>query len=333
MPDVKSGLRCISPISLMLGNRMNRVIKWNVFFSILLISGAQAMESKNVFADKSFSDVIAEGVEPILVARITKASSADEGSKQEIDHGILLVSIIRELTFKKWHGPLEIDVNYRQFKTFDKKARYMVGWNKVDPKPGNILVLALKDVAESDRHDSNFRSITEASSVIPLKGTDDPVVIEIQKAVQIESEKDTKIQHQLLYDGIYNGGAFLSGFCHYAIGRLQRIPRKEAIALESGLLFSESQSTTRKQAAEINLELELWNDEDGNDPLNKKILETFLNALLNVPEDDADLFRAKLMKGIVISGKKDLRSVFTALISDAEVSKEANWLLHNIDLQ
>lgn len=297
------------------------------------------------FAEANFYDIVADGQAAMLVVVIDSLMpSAD--SDGETETGALKVTIRREVTSGKWRGPGSFPAAYARITDPMRRAKLAVGWNRVDIQPGRFLLLAVPYVAEPD--ESYYRRPIPALAVEGLTSPGDDFVTAMEKALEIEKAKDPILRKAKLREALLGQSGVLSGYAHYAMGRLQRLPRNDAVELELGLLGDKEHSIDDRIAALVNLELELWKAEDPNDPVNKKIVQHLFTTMTaddpdlqkavvgslygllvsEAPEDEkeAEQYRSRLTGELSLPSKDVLLAVTERLKTDPDVEEEAAWL-------
>ena len=300
------------------------------------------------FADANFLDVIAEGQAAILSARteqVLRQEEADAGVRS----GALRIRVQKTLTPERWHGPEGFDVRFAQFA--DPKLRVRegsLGWNGVDVQSGKFLLLALPDLGPEQRKAMTLMGPLSLTAVAGLESADDPMIQSTERILVIESTKDAKERTRLIREGLGTKQDFLAAYCHYAMGRLGRIPRDDAVKIETDILKDENRSVRDRLDAQANLELELWKEDEPDDPINRRILESFFQtlpardpglrrALLlaihsmlvdEAPEgkEEGAAYRRKLMRGVSLLPKETVGAVLTELERSKDTATEAAWL-------
>jgi hypothetical protein len=121
--------------------------------------------------------------------------------------------------------------------------------------------------------------------VLAVRSIESPNETFVRELLTAESETDPQLRLTQIKNAILSGQEFLSGYGHYAAGRLRRIPRQEAVSLETSVSLSSTASERARLAAAQTLELELWEADNADDLLNAHILSAFCNALGSAPED------------------------------------------------
>ncbi|MEZ4315500.1 MAG: hypothetical protein R3F14_46385 [Polyangiaceae bacterium] len=298
------------------------------------LSPSDHVKSTMTFADANWADTVAAGQWAILVATIEEVAPGPPPEEEQIG-GTLRLSVARDLTKPRWEGPPSVLVGYAQYASEILRARLGgQGWNAMDLKPGQMVLVAVPPVPKTT---AEVVGPLGAVSVEKLASAADPFVAGVEGALAIEEEKDTAKRVDLLRAGAKSNLPFLPGYSHYAMGRLHRIPRKEAVALELSLL-SDAGSAVRAQST---LERELWLDETPADPLNKQILGAFFGLLagpdealakstltglfnmLECEDEAATDYRAEAMKDVAISDKSAILGALKKLGSDPEVGDDA----------
>jgi|GEM_PF-4517140 len=302
------------------------------------------------FADASYFDIVANGESVILIAMIDRIVQSS-GSSDEKETGTLKVVVLREVTNGKWHGPNKLEVVFTRFRKPAYRLKVGGGWSDVDIKPGRYLLLAVPEISAVD----NENTPLAVSAVESLESPDDEYIHSIMKALEIEQTQDLSLQTALLEEGLQEGKhSFLSGYAHYAIGRLQRIPRSRAVELELTILSDKARSADDRYVALTNLELELWKDDTPDDSLNRKIVETAFAALQTsdkdfqkdillslynmltsgISEEDEGEVRLNscLARSMELPSKKSLLNVLRELKTDPEIRGEAAWIEQLIDV-
>jgi hypothetical protein len=299
-------------------------------------------------ANANLLDVIAEGQAALLVAQIERVAGLhdiDEGTQG----GTAALHVVRALTPQRWHGPAELEVEFSQYKSPQLRMREGgQGWNGLDVEPGKTLLLAVADIPESERKYVRSPATVAALVVVPLDSTADATVQGTEQALTIEATSDVQRRTALLKTGLSSELEVFSGYSHYALGRLKRIPRESAAALELELLHDETKPMPRRLDAQANLELELWDSEAPADPVNHRILEAFFKALaLPVPElqrplvlalysflvtdapadqNAAAAYRSQLLQGLSWPPKDRLLASLQAAEKNPDLATEAAWL-------
>jgi hypothetical protein len=244
------------------------------------------------FGDMNLMDLAVEGRAALLVGvveRVAGPAPLDE----ETQTGTLQFHVTRVLTPQRWHGPAELELRFAQFTEPHLRARMGAGWNGVDIRSGAHLLIALTDIPAKPESATTHPPLS-ALAVAELKSDDDPLVRAVQQVLTIEATADTRRRMDLIRQGLESDLRFLSEYCHYAIGRLKRIPRQDATTMELALFQDTQRSAQHRLSAEAVLEMELWKPEDASDTLNHRILEAFFNA---APTGDAE-FRKTTALGI-----------------------------------
>ncbi|HEY3244583.1 MAG TPA: hypothetical protein VGM03_14665, partial [Phycisphaerae bacterium] len=160
----------------------------------------------------------------------------------------------------------------------DLRARLGAGWNGVNIRSGAHMLVALTDIPAHPEATAKHPPLS-ALAVAELKSQDDPLVRAMQQVLTIEGTAETARRMELIRQGLDSDLGFLSDYCHYALGRLKRVPREDAVAMELSLFQDAARAPQGRLSAEAVLEMELWKPEDASDTLNHKILEAFFNAL------------------------------------------------------
>ncbi|MDD4051143.1 MAG: hypothetical protein PHR28_04485 [candidate division Zixibacteria bacterium] len=299
------------------------------------------------FAEADFYDIVAEGRDVMLVIVIDSLIPQTDNDP-ETETGTLKVTIRKEITSGKWRGPEQFQVAYTRIKDPMKRDKLAIGWNQVEIEPGRFLLLAMPYVADDHPDESFYRRPLPALAVEALTSPEDDYVQAMDKALEIERAKDMILRKALLREALMGKSSVLSGYAHYALGRLERLPRNDAVELELNLLGDSAHSLDDRVAALINLELELWKSDDPDDRLNRRILEGAFAVLLSddpelqeavvgslygllvseAPEEDreADRYRSRLTKGMSLPPKDALLAVTRRLESDSDIAEEATWL-------
>jgi hypothetical protein len=131
------------------------------------------------------------------------------------------------------------------------------------------------------------------------------------------------------------------------------MPRAEAAAVELDLLLNHRESEDRRIAAATSLEMGLWKDGDASDPINRKILGGFLNALIGAPEElqsalvsivlnvvvtntpertqAASEYRASLRRAVYISSPAAMIEIIREHAHRAETDEEKHDLVRLAD--
>lgn len=209
--------------------------------------------------------------------------------------------------------------------------------------PGTLVLLAVPDVPAAAP-----AAPLSAAAVEPLNSAEDSLVRSVEKALQIESVQALEQRAALIREGLAGNLEFLTDYCHYAAGRLKRIPRKETVELELALLKNGASPIPNRIAAQVNLEIELRKADDPEDPFNKRILETFFNALevpneelgrtlvqsiyrilvSNAPPgtEEGTSYRMKLTMGIKLLPKDSLLASLHELEKNPNIAAEAAWI-------
>ena len=299
------------------------------------------------FANASYFTIVAEGKSAILVAVIDRVVQSSDSSS-ETETGILKATVLREITSGKWLGPDELEVTFARFKEPMRRMKVGVGWNGVEIEPGRYLLLAVPEMVGDNREGSlRFPPLT-ALAVKPLKSPDDEYVRSIEKTLEIERTQDIGLRTTLLREGLQGKLSVLSGYAHYALGRLKRIPRSSAVQLELAVLSDDTRLTRDRNAALTNLEIELWKYDDPDDSLNQRIVEAAFAALLTgdrdfqeavlsslysilvsgAPEEDKEgtKYRTRLTAGMKLPSKESLLDILHGLRADPDVEDEAAWM-------
>lgn len=299
------------------------------------------------FAEAGFFDMVAEGRAAMLVTVIDSLVQRVD-SDPETETGTLKVTVRREITSGKWLGPDELEVTFTRFKEPMHRMKVGGGWNDVEIEPGRYLLLAVPEVLGDNRERSSSLVPLTALAVEPLKSPEDEYICSMEKALEIERTQDISLRTTLLREGLQSNLSILSDYAHYALGRLQRIPRESAVQLELAILSDNTRPAGDRDAALINLDLELWKDGDPNDSLNQKIVETAFAALLTdnkdfqeavllslygvlvseAPEEDKEgtEFRIRLTAGMKLPSKESLLNVLHKLRANPDVEDEAAWM-------
>jgi hypothetical protein len=311
-------------------------------------SGAVASRRPEMdFAEANFFDIVAEGRDVMLVTVIDSLIQQPDDDP-ETETGTLKVTIRREITSGKWRGPGQFQVAYTRIKDPDKRIKLAVGWNQVEIEPGRFLLLAMPYVADDKPNEAHYRRPLPALAVEALTSPDDDYVQAMEKALEIERAKDLILRKALLREALLGKSSVLSGYAHYALGRLERLPRNDAVELELNLLGDSAHSLDDRVAALVNLELELWKSDDPDDALDRRMVEGMFAVLLTNDQDfqaavvgslygllvseapeeerEADRYRSRLTKGIGLPPKDALLAITRRLESDSDVAEEAAWL-------
>ena len=303
---------------------------------------------KMEFADANLLDVVAEGKAAILVAQITRVVAAPDVD-EDTAGGTAELRVVRALTPQRWHGPAEIETGYAQYKSRQLRLREGgLGWNGLDVQADKFVLLAVNDFAASERRSIRTPAPVSALAVAPLESADDATVRALERVLTIEATDDAKRRTVLLKDGLASNLELLSGYCHYALGRLHRLPRESAIMLELEVLADEQRPLPSRLDAQANLELELWQPDSPTDPLNRRILAGLLSALLSPapglqrpvllglysllvsdgPQDqnEAATYRSQLVQGLALPPKDRLLATLQAAEQNKDLATEAAWL-------
>lgn len=236
-------------------------------------------------ADASLLQVLVAGKAAILAARVEKVAQ-DEVLANDTHVGVVRVRVERVLTPDRWHGPDSFDLKFAQFARPAQRAKEWAGWNRIDVAPDLRILLALPD-APKDPPPPPLSAV----AVTRLASDTDPLLRAVEEALRIEATADANRREELLRAGLYGQLDFLRAYCRYATGRLKRVPRDRAVALELALLTDTDRSVSDRLAAQANLDLELWKHDDPDDGLNKRILSAFFRGL---GASEPDLRRANL---------------------------------------
>lgn len=300
------------------------------------------------FADANILDVVAEGDAAILVGRIDRIRERNDQS-EDVIVGALDLAVTHVLTPHRWLGPAQIEIGFAQYR--DPRLRAHEGgqgWNGVEPVPGSHVLLAVHPIREGDGPRMRTTAPVTALSVMPLDSTEDPSIAAMERVLEIEATKDTNKRAAMLRQHLTSESDLLSGYCHYALGRLGRIPRETSVALEQQVLQDDSAPLQSRLDAQATLELELWRNDSPDDPVNRQILEAFFSALTatepalqrpvvlaiysllvdDAPEDEAAAraYRDKLVEGIKWPPKHRLFAGLDALKPDPDLATEVAWV-------
>ncbi len=298
-------------------------------------------------ADENLLQIVAGNTAAILVTRI-RAVLEQITLDEETEGGVVEVEVLREVTREKWHGPSnKVPLGFSRSTSRAVRIRSgMQGFNGVELTPGNLVLVALLDIPESERGQP-LTSPLSPLSVAPLGAPDDPLVRGVEKALAIQPDKPEPVRLRLVREALDGTLPFLVEYGHYAAGRLGRIPRRAAVAMELELFEDESRSPRDRAMAEATLELELWREDEPEDPENRKIVEAFfrqlgtadkelrlhvveaLHAMLDpdaAPGSEEAQRSEALMKGVKIPKGPKLRAAMGAIAGDPSTSAHAPWL-------
>jgi hypothetical protein len=262
---------------------------------VLLLANGSALYQKSAdtrsatveLAERSFLEVITEENMPILTGRIEEVRpiSAADGD----EHGQVLLDHVQEVSRARWKRDGNLALSYERYASESARIKSgSQGWNGVSLQPGGYLVLALGD-----------RPPLEAVAVRSVEGPDDSYVKQLQWCLAAERETDPQARLALIKEAILSSQELLNGYGHYAAGRLKRIPRSDATALEISILRSRDNAEGTRIAAAQTLELELWESDNAADALNHRILQALWEALVDAPEDLQDYLGDALYRLII----------------------------------
>jgi hypothetical protein len=223
------------------------------------------------FAEQSFLEIVTQERTPIVLGRIEEVGAAKVAD--DVSRGEVILADVQEVTSGNWTGGTRVVLRYARYAS--NLARIKSGgqgWNGISLEQGKYLVLGL------------IGAPPQAVAVRAVASAEDTFVKQLRSALAIERQTDPKLRLIQLRDAVLGGQPFLSGYGHYAAGRLKRIPRSEAITLETSVLLAGNDLKNRLAAAQT-LELELWPSENTDDPLKPQILSAFWNSLGGAPED------------------------------------------------
>ena len=300
------------------------------------------------FADANLLDVVADGKAAILVTQLTRVVAAPD-LDEETEGGTAEFRVLRVLTPQRWHGPTEIEAGFARYKSRQLRVREGgLGWNGVDVQPDRFVLLAVSDIPESERRTMRTPVPVSVFAVAPLESAEDASVRAMEQVLAIEATDDVKRRTALLKQDLTSNLELLSGYCHYALGRLHRIPRENAVALELEVLGDAQRPLPSRLDAQANLELELWQADAPGDPLNRRILAGFFNALLSpesglqrpvllgiysllvsdAPQEknEAAAYRTQLVQGLPWPPKDRLLASLQAAEKNTDIATEAAWL-------
>jgi len=263
------------------------------------------------FADQSFLEIITQRKAPIVVGRIEKVKN--EEVADEVARGELVLDRIQEITQGIWAGRGDLVLRYERYASNLARIKSGAqGWNGVSIDQGKYLVLAL----------GNGQPL-EAIAVRAIASPGDAFVKQLQSCLTAENQTDPTARLALIKEAILGGEEFLSGYGHYAAGRLKRIPRHDAVSLETSVLLNANIDERIRLAAGQTLELELWEADRDDDAPNAQILSTFCNALHGAPQDLQNYMAEALFRLII----GDTQS------SDAKAMDHQRKLRHGVVVQ
>lgn len=293
------------------------------------------------FSDASLSDVIAKGACAIVVARIEEVSP-DADIDEDTGAGTVRLTVLRELTTGRRRAGPEAFAGYKQHTSAGLRAKLgRRGWDGVEISPGAHVLAAVPAILDEKEAPSGP---VAPLAVAPLTGPDDPFVEGVLRALKLDQAEGGVERVRLAREALVSPLPFLPGYAHYAIGRLHRIPREDAVTLEAVVLADAARPPGERARAQANLELELWKAGDPDDPTNKRVLQIFLNAtaggdpelrgplvsalhaMLEGDEADQGEYRTKLMAGVQIANRPALLAALAGLAQDPNRGAEARWL-------
>jgi hypothetical protein len=220
--------------------------------------------SRVEFAEKSFIEVVTGGKAPVIAGRVAEVNERPEAG--DVVQGDLVLDGIREITRGKMGPQSRAYVSYAQYRSpYVRMKSGGQGWNGVDIRAGTYLVAALEG--------------RTALAVRQVGSPDDRFVRQLEWMVRAEEVQDAAQRSALLRTAAASDQNLLQGYAHYAIGRLQRVPRNEGATIEIGILQDAGLPEGTRIAAATNLELALWKTGDAEDPVNQHILRVFLATL------------------------------------------------------
>jgi hypothetical protein len=227
----------------------------------------------------SLLQIVADPSAAILVTRldaVLRRPGLDEGTIG----GTAQVEVVRELTRDRWHGAPGVPLAFSRYESPRMAARTGgLGFNGVELTLGNLLLVALPDVPEAQCGRPIVAALA-ALAVAPLDAPDGPLARGVEGALAVEAAKDDEpLRLCLVREALGSSLPFLVEYGHYAAGRLARIPRPAAIAMEIELLADEARPARDRAMAEATLELELWREGEPEDPENRRIVEAFFASL------------------------------------------------------
>jgi hypothetical protein len=223
------------------------------------------------FAEHSFLEIVTQEKTPIVLGRIEEVGPAKVTG--DVSQGEVVLVGVQEITQGNWTGGLRVVLHYARYAS--NLARIKSGgqgWNGISLEQGKYLVVGL------------LGGPPEAVAVRAIESPEDTFVKQLRSSLAIERQTDPQLRLIQIRDAVLGGQPFLSGYGHYAAGRLKRIPRSEAVTLETSVLLGGNDVRNRLAAAQT-LELELWHSENTDDPLKPQILSAFWNSLGGAPED------------------------------------------------
>lgn len=219
------------------------------------------------FAEGSFLQIVVGGGARIVTGRIERVEMATD--LQDLVHGEITLGEVRGVDSDE-SRPSRFAVGFAQYPRAEARIKSgSQGWNGVEITHGVCLILALAE----------DRTQAEALAVRQIKSPNDPFVQEVRWCVEAERHTAPAERLALVRDSLVNGHGLVTAWGHYCAGRLNRIPRAEAVPLELGLLNNEKLDDHDRLAAAQNLELELWKSGDSDDALNQEIVGAFLSNL------------------------------------------------------
>jgi hypothetical protein len=244
-----------------------------VIFAILLVNQSIFARGTSMsFAEASWSIVITEEKSVIAVGRITAADKPRLMNLNQL-RGRAEVHIEQELTPNRWTGPRDIVVEYIQLDGAASRSRAGGGgWNGVNIQPGTVLLLGMEAQA-------SYIEPVELEAVSQLSSDADPRVRSVQRALAVETATDPQQRKLLLIEALNSEEPILMSYVHYALGRMQRIPRADAVMLEMKVLLDRKRSSRQRLAAESTLELELWASHSPGDEINRNIVRVLVHVL------------------------------------------------------
>ena len=269
------------------------------------------------FADSSWSMVITDPKSVIAVGRISAVEKLGPANSNQMT-GQATIHIEQELTPHRWLGSRDVRVVYSQWMGEALRLREgNAGWNGVDVRPGTILLIGMK-ARGSPNGPLGLETVRQITSI------NDPQIGGVEQALAVEAETDPEKRKRLLMEALNSQDPILMGYVHYALGRMQRIPRADAAMLEMKVLLDAARSSRQRLSAESTLELELWASRAPDDEINRNIVKVFLHvvsqnssemqstitmALYRLlisaapPEPDAaHMYRSRLLHGIDAAG-------------------------------
>jgi hypothetical protein len=298
------------------------------------------------FAETSFLEVVADGQAAIFAGTIRKVESG-EPDAEGVRAGTLDLAVTHELTPQRRKvvgGTLAL--HFAQIADPLMRIRAgQGGWNDVEIEPGRSLLFALSPIPASRPAPPSIEAVL---AVLPLDSTQDPRIESAKEMLHIESETDPSRRLDLLKKALESKRELLLDYCHFAVGRMKRVPRADAVPLEIAVLADPARPPKERSAALATLELQLWDAATPTDPLNRAIVRAFIGALearevslrrrlvqavynmlvSDAPKDSQDAlrYRRDMLGPDRLPVSDAALAEVQALASDSDLSAEARWL-------